>query len=347
MIEPAIRAEGNIRIVETVKKGDRIAISLWGKGKTILKIDKDRLGLRGNRFQVKDIVTGEVLLPDGKTYWEGNDLSKGIEIEVKEENRPYVVAVGKEEDLVAFKGIVSPAVFRGMKKYEEVEHPEVPTDEELGIIKKKKPGEIKVGIYEKGYVAKLFLEILKEEKDIKPVLLPEIKPGLLKLCDVVIIMTSPQGIDENKAKIIRDYVINGGGVFLRHDAVGYRKCVPVFPEIGEGIGNPLSKECRVVASHPVTKGLKIGEVFEHSYADHIQIEPGPKGKVLVREEDYYQKAAVVVVGEVGKGKVVLNGMCTGLKSPRGSYQPEEKTRPVGAEWKIFINSLRWLGNKEK
>jgi len=131
---------------------------------------------------------------------------------------------------------------------------------------------------------------------------------------------------------------------LLHDAVGYRRHKPAFPEIGKGTTNPKLDTVKVIKEHPVTKGLKKGETFIHGYADHIAIEKGSEGDVLVVDERGYP---VVVIGRIGKGKVVLNGMLTGRASKvKGSYVGVDR-EPTGGELKLLINAVKWLGEKER
>jgi hypothetical protein len=56
--------------------------------------------------------------------------------------------------------------------------------------------------------------------------------------------------------------------------------------------------------HPVTRLVKSAEKQKLMYYDHIVPTPGKAGKVVVADPD---GAPVVVVGELGHGKVVFDG----------------------------------------
>ncbi|MEA3401520.1 MAG: hypothetical protein U9R79_09805, partial [Armatimonadota bacterium] len=90
-------------------------------------------------------------------------------------------------------------------------------------------------------------------------------------------------------------------------------------------------------AHPVISGLP--DQFEHAYYDHLLLEPGPDGTVLVSDRS---DAPVVVVGEAGAGRVVLNGMIPGYWYDPATYAQGEK-RPSGAELQLVVNALTWAG----
>jgi len=155
---------------------------------------------------------------------------------------------------------------------------------------------------------------------------------------------------------VRDFVASGGNVLLIHHAVGYGSDSGVmFPEIGRGVDYTTEVEFEVVDEHPIVTGkslkngvpgLAVGGRFTSDFPDYITIAPGAGGKVVVKSikgrsgdpED------VVVVGEVGKGKVVLCGMnigCQALTTDSGRDFVAGVTK--GGEYEILLNSIRWLG----
>ncbi|HDN84306.1 MAG TPA: hypothetical protein ENG47_00940 [Candidatus Aerophobetes bacterium] len=325
-----------MRILEATRKGNKVCIPLWGKGSAKLKIDTALIGLRGKRFQVKDIVTGRII----KDNVSSKTLSSGISVEIKYLNQPYILAIGREKDLEIYQGIYpSEEVFRELGKMERrIENPEVP------IIVPSGEG-IKVGVYHRSSGAGSIIKVLKKEK-MRVFSLPRIDPESLSYPDVVVISNcgSSYKFFNQAIEDIRRFVKNGGGILLLHDAVGYRRHKPAFPEIGKGTTNPKLDTVKVIKEHPVTKGLKKGETFIHGYADHIAIEKGSEGDVLVVDERGYP---VVVIGRIGKGKVVLNGMLTGRASKvKGSYVGVDR-EPTGGELKLLINAVKWLGEKER
>jgi uncharacterized membrane protein len=163
--------------------------------------------------------------------------------------------------------------------------------------------------------------------------------------DVLVIPQIPKPDVLNQAmKQIREFVENGGGILFTHDAVGYRKHKVIFPEIGKGIGNVNLDKVKVIKEHPVTDGFKTGDEIVHKYYDHIGIEKGEKGEVIVVDDMGY---GVVVVGEIGKGRVVLNGMISGYASVQKGSSTGREEEPEGGELKILVNSIKWLSGKKK
>jgi len=330
----SLKDSKGMRILEATKKDNSLCISLFGKGTSILKVDTKLIGLKGKTFQLKDIVTGRIL----KNRISPSSLLKGVSIEIKYLNQPYILALGTPKDLKKYKGIYSSEeVFKGMMEQKVIENPEVP-------IKVPSGKGIKVGVYYGGFGSEGIIKALKKEGFLV-FSLPRIDIQALSYADVVIIPQCGsykifnQGIED-----IRKYVEDGGGVLLTHDAVGYRGHKAAFPEIGKGITNPKLDTVKIIKEHPITKGLKKDEPFIHSYADHIAIKKGDKGEILVEDE---KNNSVVVIGKVGKGKVVLNGMITGYAShERGIFAGGEK-EPEDGELKILINAVKWLGEKGK
>lgn len=324
-----------MRILEATRKENNLCISLWGKGNAVLKVDtnltglKGRMTTKGRAFQVKDIVTGKII----EDNISSRGLMKGIPVEIKYLNQPYILAIGTRQSLRQYQGIYpSEDVFKGMKKQRSIEDPEVPI--------MVPPGKgIKVGVYHRGHGADSIINILKKN-NIRVFSLPRIDMHALDHCNVVIITQCTSHISFNQGiRDIRKYVEKGGAVLLLYDAVGYRGHKPPFPEIGKGTDNPKLDTVRVTKKHPITEGL---ETITHAYADHIAIERAVEGEVLVEDE---KSNPVVVAGKLGIGKVVLNGMITGYASrKKGDLRGREK-EPAGEELKILINTVKWLGTK--
>jgi len=109
---------------------------------------------------------------------------------------------------------------------------------------------------------------------------------------------------------LRQWVEGGGRLILTHDAVGFRWHQTLFPEIGKGIGRGTTR--KVVTTVPIGQ-RPAGWAFEHSYADHVRLAAGPKGRVLAVETGP-NGAPVLVVGHVGKGIVILSGILPGYTS---------------------------------
>ena len=328
----SLKNSKGMRILETTKKDNSLCISLFGKGSSLLKVNTKLIGLKGKIFQLKDIVSGKVI----KDRVSPPSLLEGIPIKIKYLNQPFILALGTKEKIKKYQGIYpNQQVFKGMTKQRIIENPEVPI-----LVP---PGKgIKVGVYHRGLGAEGIIKAL-QKKGFRVFSLPRIDTQSLDYADVVIIPQCESPIFFNHGiKDIRKYVKEGGGVLLTHDAVGYRAHKIAFPEIGKGITNPKLDLVKVIEEHPITYGLKKGEIFIHSYADHIALEKASLGKVLIEDKRGYP---VVIAGRLGKGKVVLNGMITGYASKkRGNFAGEEK-KPEGGELKVLVNAVGWLGSK--
>jgi len=323
-----------MRILEATKKGNAICISLWGKGSSILKIDAKALGLKGP-FQIKDIVTGRIIKDDVSS----DILLKGIPLEIKYVNQPFIVAIGKKEELKLYNGIYpDEEVFKGITEQKVIENPEVPIMVPAGE-------GIKVGVYHGGLGSKSIIKAL-EKSNFRVFSLPRLDLEALNHADVVIIPQcgSPKFFNQAEEDI-RKYVENGGGILLTHDAVGYREHKPIFTEIGKGITNPERDVVEIVKENEVTAGFKKGERFVPGFRyDHIIIEKGPLGEVVIEDE---KNDAVVVIGKIGKGKVVLDGMLPGIFGGKTDSGGAGEKEPEGEELKLLINIVKWLGEKEK
>lgn len=144
----------------------------------------------------------------------------------------------------------------------------------------------------------------------------------------------------NAEKKLRDYVMKDGrGVLFYHDSVGMERFAtgrPVFPELCTGTQRVDSTRLVINAEHPVTRGMKKGEPFEHMYFDHIQITPGEQGTVIVTDKD---NMPVVTAAKQGKGRVILNGTII-LNANELSLKEVS-----GIDRELLINSVLWLTGK--
>jgi len=110
----------------------------------------------------------------------------------------------------------------------------------------------------------------------------------------------------------------------------------------------------VVEDHPVVTGeglkggiawLKKEATFKCGFPDFISLNPGSDGTVVVRSLKGRGDSPenVIVVGEAGKGRVVLCGMNIGCQ-----YVKTDDKREFVAEVKeesereILLNAVRWL-----
>ncbi len=209
-----------------------------------------------------------------------------------------------------------------------------------GAVNRRTAGDkIRVGIYS-GYGSGAIQAALARQADLEVVALTSLLPEEIAGCHVLIV---PQ--TEQSERLIRyaphiaRWVQNGGGALFFHDAVGFRRQMPVFRTIGIGVANPKLSRVTAAREHPLTAGIKPGEYFQPGFEfDHVVIEPGTAGAaVTVNEEGQ----AVVVAGRVGRGRVVLNGMMTGAAGAPNDPQGRPAA-PRGAELRLLENAVRWL-----
>ena len=343
--KPAIMLKGSngIRILETVKKDNALCIPLWEKGKASLVIDVKRVGLSGDKFMVREILTGKILAKIATP----EQLKRGIPVEIKYENQPFIVAVGSPTKIAEFKGIYpNEDVFKGLAQRVMTENPEVP------IIVPKKPG-IKVGVYHNGFGTSKIVSALNKCKDINSFSIPRLGPEVFSAVDVIIIPQSYLTLFINNAGVsLRKWVKAGGRVIFLHNAVGFKAHAPLFARIvGKGentVGKPMRDKTintvEVVMKHPVTAGFNVGDKITYAYTDHIALKLGLRGKVVVKD---YAGNAVVVVANYGRGKVVLNGMMSGWASIGKSAYDGKAEEPSGGELKLLENSVKWSVAKRR
>ena len=159
----------------------------------------------------------------------------------------------------------------------------------------------------------------------------------LKNFDVVVLQNfnQPLPADDPTVKNLRQYVEQGGGLFLVHDTAWFM--ASPFPGIAargypkhkvEAVRHVLDRQLKTAIEHPALGALKPGTEFTTEFTDHMIFQPGPMGTVLVKNafED-----PVYVAGECGKGRVVFSGSYYGYWKPLS-----------GAERDVFLAILRWL-----
>jgi hypothetical protein len=153
---------------------------------------------------------------------------------------------------------------------------------------------------------------------------------------------------------VRRYVGDfGGGVYAQHNSVGYERFplrTSMFPEVGNGAERLDSNRVKVARDHPLVKGRKVGEMVEHMYFDHITLDlKGARGvPVLVDAET---DMPVVVAGQVGRGRVVLDGSVAyvSLRTPEGKALADKlghvkdfEHAAYGFSAELLKNGVRWL-----
>jgi len=328
-----IKGEPTLRLLESVQKNNALCLSFFNQGDALLQVDVKALGLTGGKFQVKNIIKGNVLYEI-----DADRLKNGIPIEIKNLNEPYVLAIGQENTLSQYKGIYpSTEDFSGLERTVSVENPEVPVDVP------DKPG-IKVGVYHSGLGKKTWLELLNSQKNINAFTLPRLDQEALSNCQMLVIPQSNNIYVSAADSAIQEWVKKGGRVVFSHDAVTYgKKQQFLFTSISvgaqkmcyhTGAGDPVLSATD--KTHPITKDIvPFSPAFKY---DYYAIEAGTGAKVIMKSEKDFP---VVVAGNVGAGKVVLIGTAPFWSGDRKDCQGQE-CMPSGTEKKLLLNTVEWL-----
>jgi len=194
----------------------------------------------------------------------------------------------------------------------------------------------RVGVAVESFGGSAIFEVLRSQKGLRVFRVFNFSEETLKCCDVLVLpqLKKPEALGSVVRNRIRKFVESGGGLIVTHDAVGYRNHFPIIPEVAlKGTGNPKEKDCKITREDPITRGFSVGQVFSHSYYDHITIQPGTKSTVLVTD---LHGNPVVVKGICGKGRYVAIGMAIGLADNN------QDTEPTDAEKRLLINAVRWV-----
>jgi len=337
LVSPALLLQGggDLRIIEAVRKDGALGVSLWGQGSGTVCVDAAKLGLEGAEFTARDIVTGTVvargLSPDA--------LSKGFPVRIAYPNQPFVLAIGTDARMAQYAGIYPSAdVFQGLRTRKALtENPQIPitVPDDEGV---------KVAVYHRGVGAGAIFEALSDAK-LRAFSLPRLDTEALTHPDVLIVpqLFTTSFFDDAKDRL-RKFVARGGGIMLLHDAVGYRRHKPLFPEIGKGKTHPKLSTAVVSKAHPITAGFKQGESFVHAFQyDHVAVEPGKAGEAILTDAE---SNAVLVAGRFGKGKVILNGMLTGHAGSKIAAGGDGPKPPEGPELRLLLNAVNWLAASE-
>ena len=135
------------------------------------------------------------------------------------------------------------------------------------------------------------------------------------------------------------FVACGGGIVFNHRSCGRGKPATLFPSVAAKVANRREDTVLVVKgpTHPIGAGLP--KQFEHAYYDHLILEPGPDGAVVVADRE---GTAVVVAGQVGHGRVVFNGSIPGYWYNSATFHQGEKP-PSGGELALVVQMATWAG----
>jgi len=155
--------------------------------------------------------------------------------------------------------------------------------------------------------------------------------------DVIVLQNFNESLeaDDPTVKALRQYVQEGGGLFLVHDT-GWFMASP-FPEIAvrgypkhkvEAVRHVVDRKLVVSRTHPALGAVAPGTEFTTEFNDHMIFVPGPKGTTFVKNAF---GDPVYVAGQCGKGRVVFSGSYYGYWQPLSD--PERD---------VFFAILQWL-----
>lgn len=190
----------------------------------------------------------------------------------------------------------------------------------------------------------------KNRAKVKVKYLENLRNKTINGCDAVVVPNMgtalPYQLTKNWWTRLANFAKQGGGVMLMHHSMGIGSVgEPPFPSIGRWSGMYYPEhDFKIVSKHPADKGLRLGDVFHDECWDFDQIAPGENGVVLalgIRKSGVPVPAWVV--GEHGKGRVVISGVAIGAggKRENGKYVKYEAP-PKGNLGKILLNSVDWL-----
>ncbi len=201
---------------------------------------------------------------------------------------------------------------------------------------------LKVGVYSSGAGNIGIIETLKENKAFKVKLINELGFDVVTKYDVIVLGSLSGGLPLKKwRRDLVDYVNCGGGLLLHHNATGFKGWDnSLFPSLFKGIKKYDNQKVSVVIpAHEVVKGIPRN--FKHAYYDHIQLKSGADSRIVMKDA---AGKPILVVKELGDGKVAGNGMATGFASLPGGKQKNQKAK--GGERQLLFNLVRWLGSKK-
>ncbi len=204
-----------------------------------------------------------------------------------------------------------------------------------------------------------------------------LEPEILAQYDVVVLpnRSFPTDYPPIWERHVRQYVEAGGGVLLVHHSVGYgdfSEATLLFPEVAMGQKPVASRKMRIAGDHPAASGsalrrrfaddldnpafvqqyrgteMPAGQEGSCGFPDYIGLKIGPAGALVVEgmADNGNSLAPAVAAGSVGRGRVVMSGMCIGCRQTPGSGDTKfEEALSPGLERNLLMNSLFWLGDK--
>ena len=199
------------------------------------------------------------------------------------------------------------------------------------------------------------LETLSADPEIEAAAVTNLSLGTLNRHDVLVLPSCSQMSPGQMKGIpyLRRYAASGGGVYVQHVSVGHPRFplrTSPFPEVGRYVERVDSNRIKVLAKHPLASEHKPGEVLEHMYWDHMALDiSGCGSKAVFTDAD--SGAPVVVVGQLGRGRVLLDGTIAYASSrtkagktlaAKLGKEGDFEHPAFGLSQELLLNGVRWL-----
>ncbi len=171
---------------------------------------------------------------------------------------------------------------------------------------------LRIGVLEGGYGASSLLAALasKEGYQVKPLF--ALTDEMLAPCQVLILPQprNPSALGPEAVLAVRKFLMQGGFALATHDAVGFRLCPVLVPEVCAGGTERVDEaQWKLARELPGETGLDVGRAYTHTFYDHILVSAGPNGEVVATDP---AGRAVVVEGWFGKGRFCACGLGLGI-----------------------------------
>ncbi len=213
----------------------------------------------------------------------------------------------------------------------------------------RRPGKIMAGVIS-GEGAPEMIAALNLQKDIFAFPLTILTPAHLDACDAVIATWQGDNLRANPARlnravpVLRQWVLNGGGLLCHHSALGHRQQQSVFGELASINGSAFGCAVRVADdAHPVLAGLAPGAVVQISNAFRTFMLETVSGAARPLVRDDQLAAPVFATMAAGRGRVAFSGMFLAFDSA-AEAQMDDSARQTRAQLRtLLVNTVRWLG----
>lgn len=181
-----------------------------------------------------------------------------------------------------------------------------------------------------GFGEQAIFKLLAAHPDFNPQWIADLQPETLSRFKAVVLadVHATGNLAEGWDRALRGYVEAGGGLVITHDSRGLPPH-ELFPEVEAASGRHISQRISSFTDHSLTFGLS---GFDAAFGDHWDMQAGPDGEAVAM---CAEGKPVVLVGQVGQGRLVRVGLCVGLSGGA------EQQVPVGMEARLMTNSVAW------